>query len=106
MRKVLVWPVALYGCGTCTLRRTEIEKLDALEMWIWKQLERVCWQDRVTNEKVLQMVTETKCLIRTIREMKKNWIGHGLRRDGLLRDVLEGRLLGKRPRGKSRIGMI
>src|SRR5688572_27914683 len=34
--KVLVWPVVLYGCETWTLRRAEIDKLEALEMWIWR----------------------------------------------------------------------
>ena len=35
-----------------------------------------------------------------------NWIGHVPRGDGLLRDVLEGGMLGKRPRGSPRRGMI
>ena len=52
------------------------------------------------------MVNENRCLIRTIYQRKKNWIGHVLRGDGLLRDVLEGRMLGKRPRGRPRRGMI
>ena len=37
---------------------------------------------------------------------KKNWIGHVVRGEGLLRDVIEGRMEGKRPRGRPRIGMI
>ena len=41
--KVLVWPVVLYGCETWTLRRAGIDKLEVLEMWIWRRLERVCW---------------------------------------------------------------
>ena len=65
--KVLVGPVVLYGCESWKLRRAEIDKLEALEMWIWRQLERVCWQDRITNEEVLQMVDETRYLVRTIR---------------------------------------
>ena len=35
--------------------------------------------------------------------MKKRWIGHVLRGDGLMREVLEGRLIGKRPKGRPRI---
>jgi hypothetical protein len=50
-------------------------------------------------------VDETRCLIRTVGERKKNWIGHVLRGDGLLRDVLEGRMLGSRPQGRPRMGM-
>ena len=35
MVKVLVWPVALYGCETW---KEEQDKLEALEMWLWKKL--------------------------------------------------------------------
>ena len=34
---------------------------------------------------------------------KTRWIGHVLRHDGLMKDVLEGRMEGKRPRGRKRI---
>jgi len=37
------------------------------------------------------MMNENRCLIRTIYQRMNNWIGHVLRGDGLLRDVLEGR---------------
>ena len=51
-------------------------------------------------------VNEEKCLIKTIRQRQKNWIGHMLRGDGLLREVMEGRLNGKKRAGKPRKGMI
>ena len=104
--KVLIWPVVLYGCETWTMLTAEIDKLKALEMWLWRRLERISWMDKKSNEEVLTMVNENRCLIRTIYQRKKNWIGHVLRGDGLLRDVLEGRMLGKRPRGRPRRGMI
>ena len=44
--------------------------------------------------------------MKTVYKRKKNWIGHVLRGDGLLRDVLEGRMMGKRVRGRPRIGML
>jgi len=37
---------------------------------------------------------------------KKNWIGHILRHEGLLRAVIEGKMQRKRPRGRPRIGML
>jgi hypothetical protein len=51
-------------------------------------------------------VDENRGLIKTIGERKKNWIGHVLRGEGLLRDVLEGTMWGSRPQGRPRIGMI
>ena len=42
---------------------------------------------------------------RVIRS-KKKWIGHIVRGDGLLKEVIEGRMDGKRPRGRKRIGFL
>ena len=39
-------------------------------------------------------------------EEKKNWIGHVLRSEGLMKEVLEGGIDGKRGRGRPRIGML
>ena len=106
MVKVLVWPVAIYGCETWTLKKEEKDKLEALEMWLWRKLEKVNWSDRISNEEVLTMVNESRCLIETIRQRKKNWVGHVLRGNGLLRDVLEGRMLGKAQVGRRREKML
>ena len=104
--KTIVWPVALYGCETWTLRKEEIDRLNALEMWIWRRMERVSWKDHTTNEMILGAVGEKRCLVETILKRKKGWIGHVLRGGGLLRDVIEGRMEGKRTRGRPRMGMI
>ena len=52
------------------------------------------------------MVEEERNFVVTIEKRKKNWIGHIVRGNGLLKLVLEGRMEGKRPRGRPRIGMI
>ena len=48
-------------------------------MWLWKKLEKNKWQDKISNDEVPTTVNESRCLIRTIGERKKNWIGHVLR---------------------------
>src|SRR6267154_4789456 len=71
-----------------------------------ERIEKISWSDKMKNEDVLKRVEEKSCLIRTIIQRKKNWIGHVLRGDGLLRDVMEGRVMGKRRQGQPRKGMI
>ena len=90
--KALIWPVALYGCETWTLRKMEIDRLRAFEMWIWRRMEKVSWEDRKTNEEVLTAVGEERRLIETVEKRKKNWIGHVVRGGGLLKLTLEGRM--------------
>ena len=55
---MLMWPVALYGCETSILRREEKAKLEALEMWRWRKLEKLNWSDRISNEVILTMANE------------------------------------------------
>jgi len=42
------------------------------------------------------------CFVYSFTVPKHKWMGHVLRHDGLLNDVLEGRMLGKRTRGRKR----
>ena len=104
--KTVIWPVLLYGCETWTLRKEEIRRIEACEMWLWRRMVKVKWSDRKTNEEVLRMVSEKRSLVCKIVNRKKNWVGHVLRGDSLLRDVMEGRMEGKRGRGRMRKGML
>jgi len=57
------------------------------------------------NEEILGLMGEERNMIRTIWERKRNWIGHIVRGDGLMKLVLEGRPEGKTMRGRPRMGM-
>ena len=63
-------------------------------MWCWRRVEKISWTDRVRNE-VLQRVKEDRNIRRTIKEEKANWIGHILRRNCLLKYVIEGKREGR-----------
>jgi hypothetical protein len=104
--KVLVWSVVLYGSETWTIRQEDERRLEAFEMWTWRRMEKVKWQDMVTNEEVLRRVNEERSPVATIRKRQKQWIGHILRHDSLLRDLIEGRMKGKKYRGRPRIMML
>ena len=51
---------------------------------------------------MLKRVGETRKLLEDIKRRKKTWIGHLLRRDGLMKEVLEGRMRSKRTVGRRR----
>jgi len=48
--KVLVWPVAVYGCESWTLRKNEETCLDALEMKGPRKILWVSWTAKKKNE--------------------------------------------------------
>jgi hypothetical protein len=68
--------------------------LESFEMWCWRRMEMISWTDRVRIE-VLHRVKEEKNIVHTIKRRKASWIGHILRRNCLLKHVIEGKLEGR-----------
>ena len=54
-------------------------------------MEKVSHRVRVSNEEVLKIVGESRCLLDKIRSRKRNWVGHVLRGEGLMREVMAGK---------------
>jgi len=97
--------MALYASETWILRSDDIKRLEALEMWIWRQTEKIDWTEHKTNEQVLLMVRKQRSLLDQSGK-DRNWIGHILRGCSLVRTVWERKTEGKRTRGKPRIKML
>jgi len=53
-----------------------------------------------------QLVQEKRSLMDLICRRKKNWIGQILSGETLLRELIEGRMIGKRPRGRKLLGIL
>jgi hypothetical protein len=73
-------------------------------------MDKISWTDRVRNEEVLHRVKEERNIVHTIKRRKANWIGHILRRNCLLKHVIEGKLEGRREmmgrRGRRRMQLL
>jgi len=48
-------------------------------------MEKLSWTAHVSNEEVLSLVKEQRCLVHVIKQRQANWIGHVLRHDCLLK---------------------
>ena len=55
----------------------------------------IIWTDHVRNEEVLLRVNEQRNILHEIRKWKANWIGHILRSNCLLQQVIEGKIKGQ-----------
>jgi hypothetical protein len=84
----------LYGVETWTLRKVEQKYLETFELWCWRRMEKISWTDHVGNE-VLHRDKEERNILHTIKRRKATWIGHILRRNCLLKHVIEGKLEGR-----------
>ena len=58
-------------------------------------MEKISWTDHMRNEEVLLRVNEQRNIVHEIRTRKANWIGHILRRNCLLQQVIEGKIKGQ-----------
>jgi hypothetical protein len=55
-------------------------------------MEKISWTVRVRNEEVLRRVKEKSNILHTIHRSKTNCVGHILRRNCLLKHVIEGNI--------------
>ena len=62
---------------------------------VWKRCRFFLNVFHVRNEKVLLQVIEQRNILHAIRKRKANWIGHILRRNCLLKQVIEGKIKGE-----------
>jgi len=74
---------------------THQKYLESFEMWCWRRMEKISWTDHVKNEEVLLRVNEQKHILHEIRKQKANWMGHILRTNCLLKQVIEGKIEGE-----------
>jgi len=71
----------LYCAEKWTLRKEDIKRLEAFEMWIWRRMEKISWTEHISNEEVLQLVEEERSLLTIMRTRQRNWMGHIMRGD-------------------------
>uniref|UniRef100_A0A8D8SEB1 Endonuclease-reverse transcriptase n=1 Tax=Cacopsylla melanoneura TaxID=428564 RepID=A0A8D8SEB1_9HEMI len=104
--KSLVWSVALYGAETWTVSKNDKKRVEAFEMWCWRRMKKIKWTERVSNERVLEMVNEERQIWKEIQERRHRWIGHIYRHNTFVVDIIEGRREGAQGRGRPRMSYI
>ena len=97
-----VFSVFGYGAEAWTLTKVLEKKIDAFEMWCLRKMGGISYKDRVTNEEVLKRLKTQRNLLRTIKQRKLRYFGHVERQHCLLKQTMEGRVSGRRPRGRPR----
>ncbi|KAF7246390.1 Sodium/potassium-transporting ATPase subunit beta-1-interacting protein 3, partial [Varanus komodoensis] len=102
--KAMVFPVAMYGCESWTIRKAERQRIEAFELWCWRRLLRVCWTARQSNQSVLAEINPDCSLEGQILKMKLKYFGHLMRwKDSLEKSLMLGTIDGKRRRGQQRM---
>ena len=101
--KAMVFPVFVYGCESCTIKKAESRRNDAFEMWCWRSILRVPWTARRSNQSILREISPG-CSLEGILKLKLQYFGHFMRRvDSLEKILMLGGIGGRRRRGQQRM---
>ena len=56
LAKAVVFPVIMYGCESWTVKKAELQRIDAFGLWCWRRLLRVPWTARRSNPSILKEI--------------------------------------------------
>ena len=90
--KCYIEPVLLYGSESWNINEQIRKNLEATEMWFLRQMLRIPWTARVTNNDCLKEANETRTLYTTIRKRQTTFFGHVMRRETLENIVTTGKI--------------
>ena len=74
--KVVVFPVVMYGRESWTLKKTEHQRIDVLELWCWRRLLRAPWTARGSNQTILKEINPEYSLEGLMLNLKLQYFGH------------------------------
>ena len=74
--KATVFPVVMYGCESCTVKKAEHQRIDAFELWCWRSLLRVPWTARRSNQSILKEISPEYSLEGLMLKLKLQYFGY------------------------------
>ena len=95
--KAKVFPVAMYGCESWTIKNAEHRKIYAFEPWCWRRLLRVHLSARRSNQSILKEISLGCSLEGLMLKLKLQYSGHLMQRaDSLEKTLMLGKIEGRR----------
>ena len=97
--KSMVFPVVMYRCKSCTIKKAEHQRIDAFELWCWRRLLRVPWTARRSNQSTLKEISPEYSLEGLMLKLKLQYFGHLMWRTGSFeKPLMLGKIEGRRRR--------
>ena len=78
--KAMIFLVIMYGCEIWTIKKAELRKVDAFELWCWRRHLRVPWTARRSNQSILKEISPGCPLEGPMLKLKLQYFGHLMRR--------------------------
>jgi hypothetical protein len=61
---------------------------------------KIKWADRITNGGAFQRAKEERLLLKILKSRRHSWIGHTIRHNEFVVNILEGAIYGKKAVGR------
>ena len=98
--KAIAFPLVMYGCEICTIKKVEGQRIDAFELWCWSRLLRDTWTSSSSSQSILKDISPEYSLEGLMLKLKLQYFGHLMRRTYSLENALMlGKTEGRRRRG-------
>jgi len=98
--KAMGFPVVIYWCESCTVKKAKHRRIDVVELWCWRTVFRVPWTARRSNQSILKEISPGCSLEGMILKLKLQYLGHLMQRvDSLEKTLMVGGIGGRRRRG-------
>jgi len=93
-----------YGCESWTLKSTDEDRIKSLEMKAFRQILRVTWTDKRTNDWVLRKAGTEPFLLQSVKKRKLSYYGHVLRKEEncMEKEIMQGTTCGQKRKGRAR----
>ena len=96
----MVFPVVMYGYESWTIKKAERQRIDAFELWCWRDSCRVPWTARRSNQSILKEISPGCLLEGLMLKVKLQYFGYLMQRTGSFEKTLMlGKIEGRRRRG-------
>ena len=100
----MVFPGVMYECESWTIKKAERWRTDAFELWCWRQLLRVPWTARRSNQSILKKISPEYSLEGLMLKLKLQSFGHLMgRTDSFEKTLMLRKIEGGRRRGRQRM---
>ena len=70
LAKAMVFPVVMYGCESCTIKKAQCRRIDAFELWCWRRLLRVPCTARRSNQSIWKEINPEYSLEELMLKLK------------------------------------
>ena len=103
--KAMVFPVVMYGCESCTVKKAEHRIIDTFKLWCCRRILRVPWTARRSNQSILKEISPEYSLEGLMLKLKlQQYSGHLMWRSNSVEKILMlGKIEGRRRKGRQRM---